>query len=95
MSLGSMISKARVDARLSIEDLSASTNIRIPVIREMETNSQLFALEALITTSTPVPVERVASPEGDASGVAAAVAVGVTLLTGFGISDDEVLETII
>ena len=39
MSLGSMISKARVDARLSIEDLSASTNIRIPLIREMEANN--------------------------------------------------------
>ena len=34
-----MISKARVDARLSIEDLSASTNIRIPLIREMEANN--------------------------------------------------------
>lgn len=39
MSLGSMISQARVDARLSIEDLSASTNIRIPLIREMEANN--------------------------------------------------------
>jgi len=39
MSLGSMISKARVDARLSIEDLSASTNIRISLIREMEANN--------------------------------------------------------
>ncbi len=39
MSLGSMISKARVDARVSIEDLSASTNIRIPLIREMEANN--------------------------------------------------------
>ena len=39
MSLGSMISKARVDARLSIADLSASTNIRISLIREMEANN--------------------------------------------------------
>ncbi len=39
MSLGSMISKARLDARLSIEDLSASTNIRIPLLREMEANN--------------------------------------------------------
>ena len=39
MSLGSMISKARVDARLSIEDLSASTNIRTSLIREMEANN--------------------------------------------------------
>ena len=39
MSLGSMISQARVDARLSIEDLSASTNIRTSLIREMEANN--------------------------------------------------------
>ena len=39
MSLGSMISKARLDARLSIEDLSASTNIRVPLLREMEANN--------------------------------------------------------
>jgi len=34
-----MISKARLDARLSIEDLSASTNIRVPLLREMEANN--------------------------------------------------------
>lgn len=39
MSLGSMISKARLDARISIEDLSASTNIRVPLLREMEANN--------------------------------------------------------
>lgn len=38
MTLGSMMSKARLDARLSIEDLSASTNIRVPLLREMESN---------------------------------------------------------
>jgi cytoskeleton protein RodZ len=39
MSLGSMISKARKDAGLSIDDLSAATNIRGPLIREMEANN--------------------------------------------------------
>ena len=39
MSLGSMISKARKDAGLSIDDLSAATNIRGPLLREMETNN--------------------------------------------------------
>jgi cytoskeletal protein RodZ len=33
-----MISKARIDARLSIEDLSAATNIRTPLLRQMEAN---------------------------------------------------------
>jgi cytoskeleton protein RodZ len=39
MSLGSMISKARKDAGLSIDDLSAATNIRGPLLREMEANN--------------------------------------------------------
>lgn len=39
MSLGSMISKARKDAGLSIDDLSAATNIRGPLLREMEGNN--------------------------------------------------------
>ena len=39
MSLGSMISKARLEARLSVEDLSASTNIRVPLLREIEANN--------------------------------------------------------
>lgn len=39
MSLGSMISKARKDAGLSIDELSAATNIRGPLIREMEANN--------------------------------------------------------
>jgi cytoskeletal protein RodZ len=34
-----MISKARKDAGLSIDDLSAATNIRGPLLREMETNN--------------------------------------------------------
>lgn len=38
MSLGSMISKARKNAGLSIEDLSAATNIRPPLLREMESD---------------------------------------------------------
>lgn len=38
MSLGSLISKARIDARLSIEDLSASTNIRPQLLRDIESN---------------------------------------------------------
>jgi cytoskeletal protein RodZ len=39
MSLGSMISKARKDAGLSIDDLSAATNIRGTLLREMESNN--------------------------------------------------------
>lgn len=39
MSLGSMISKARIDARLSVEDLSASTNIRPQLLRDIESNN--------------------------------------------------------
>jgi cytoskeletal protein RodZ len=39
MSLGSMISKARKDAGLSIDDLSAATNIRGPLLREMESDN--------------------------------------------------------
>lgn len=39
MSLGSMISKARKDAGLSIDDLSAATNIRGPLLREIESNN--------------------------------------------------------
>ncbi len=36
MSLGSLIAKARIDARLSLEDLAAKTNIRISVLSEIE-----------------------------------------------------------
>ena len=36
MSLGSLIAKARKDAGLSLEDLAATTNIRISVLREIE-----------------------------------------------------------
>ena len=39
MSLGSMITKARKDAGLSIDDLSAATNIRGTLLREMESNN--------------------------------------------------------
>ena len=39
MSLGSMITQARKSAGLSIEDLSASTNIRSSLLREMESDS--------------------------------------------------------
>ncbi|MFM2154130.1 MAG: hypothetical protein RL382_31 [Actinomycetota bacterium] len=39
MSLGSMITKARKDAGLSIDDLSAATNIRGTLLREMEANN--------------------------------------------------------
>jgi cytoskeleton protein RodZ len=39
MSLGSMISKARKDAGLSIDDLSAATNIRGTLLREIEGNN--------------------------------------------------------
>lgn len=39
MSLGSLISKARMDAGLSIDDLSAVTNIRGTLLREMEANN--------------------------------------------------------
>ena len=38
MTLGSMISKARIDARLSVGDLSAATNIRGALLRQMEAN---------------------------------------------------------
>ena len=39
MSLGSMISKARQDAGLSIEDLSAATNVRTTLLREIEADN--------------------------------------------------------
>ena len=39
MSLGSMISKARKDAGLSIDDLSAATNIRTTLLRDIENNN--------------------------------------------------------
>ena len=39
MSLGSMITEARKDAGLSIDDLSAATNIRGTLLREMESNN--------------------------------------------------------
>jgi cytoskeletal protein RodZ len=39
MTLGSMITQARKSAGLSIDDLSASTNIRISLLREMESDS--------------------------------------------------------
>jgi cytoskeletal protein RodZ len=39
MSLGSLIAKARKDAGLSIDDLSAATNIRGTLLREMESNN--------------------------------------------------------
>ena len=39
MSLGSMITQARKSAGLSIDDLSASTNIRASLLREMESDS--------------------------------------------------------
>jgi len=39
MSLGSIITKARKDAGLSIDDLSAATNIRGTLLREMESNN--------------------------------------------------------
>jgi cytoskeletal protein RodZ len=39
MSLGSMITQARKSAGLSIDDLSASTNIRSSLLREMESDS--------------------------------------------------------
>jgi len=39
MSLGSMISKARKDAGLSIDDLSAATNIRTTLLRDIEDNN--------------------------------------------------------
>ena len=39
MSLGSMITKARKDAGLSIDDLSAATNIRGPLLRQMESDN--------------------------------------------------------
>lgn len=39
MSLGSLITQARKSAGLSIEDLSAATNIRSSLLREMESDS--------------------------------------------------------
>ena len=39
MSLGSMITQARKSAGLSIEDLSASTNIRTALLKEIESNN--------------------------------------------------------
>jgi cytoskeletal protein RodZ len=39
MSLGSLISKARKDAGLSIDDLSAATNVRGTLLREMEADN--------------------------------------------------------
>ena len=39
MSLGSLITKARKDAGLSIDDLSAATNIRVPLLRQMESDN--------------------------------------------------------
>jgi len=39
MSLGSLITQARKSAGLSIDDLSASTNIRASLLREMESDS--------------------------------------------------------
>jgi cytoskeletal protein RodZ len=39
MSLGSLITQARKSAGLSIEDLSASTNIRSALLREIESNN--------------------------------------------------------
>ena len=39
MSLGSMISKARKDAGLSIDDLSAATSIRTTLLRDIEDNN--------------------------------------------------------
>ena len=39
MSLGSLIAQARKSAGLSIEDLSASTNIRVALLREIESNN--------------------------------------------------------
>ena len=39
MSLGSMITKARKDAGLSIDDLSAATNIRGTLLRQMEADN--------------------------------------------------------
>lgn len=39
MPLGSMITKARQDAGLSIDDLSAGTNIRVTLLREMESDN--------------------------------------------------------
>lgn len=38
MSLGSMITKARKDASLSIEELSASTNLRVSLLKEIESD---------------------------------------------------------
>jgi hypothetical protein len=60
-----------------------------------ETNNQLFARVAVITASTPVPVDRVASSDGDASGVADVDGEAVTLDIGAGICGEDVFETII
>ncbi len=38
MNLGSRISKARKDASLSIEELASLTNLRVPLLREIEDN---------------------------------------------------------
>jgi len=38
MTLGSRISKARKDASLSIEELASLTNLRVPLLREIEEN---------------------------------------------------------
>jgi len=39
MSLGSLITQSRKSAGLSIDDLSATTNIRASLLREMESDS--------------------------------------------------------
>lgn len=39
MSLGSMLTKARKDAGISVDDLSTSTNVRATLIREMENDN--------------------------------------------------------
>jgi cytoskeletal protein RodZ len=39
MSLGSLIAQARKSAGLSIDDLSASTNIRTALLREIESDN--------------------------------------------------------
>ena len=49
-----------------------------------ETNNQLFARVAEITTSTPVPVETVASSDGEAFGVADVVATAVLVADAIG-----------
>ena len=63
-----------------------------------DTKSQLFARVAVITSSTPVPVETVASSVGVAS-LAEAEGVGLAdseeVAIGSGISKDDVFEIII